>query len=65
MEHWKEEPPIAICLRAWLGVKSSASSESSGSAITMPQKSELTEGECQELAASLKAIEAMCGRARN
>lgn len=56
IEHWREEPPIAVCVRAYLGIKPSAKAEQA------PRKA-LSVAEWEQLKRAAQADEAMNGRA--
>lgn len=62
--HWSEEPPLAMCVRAWIGVKpADAGAEDGGNA--RPQKVEMTQEEWNEMVAGMKANAELYGRRRN
>jgi hypothetical protein len=58
-EHWSEEPPIAACVRAYLGVKPPEKQRQTES--DLPPGSELSVEQYEQLVAEMKANAAQHG----
>lgn len=61
-EYWTEAPPLADCVRAWMGIKPRGD-KSDG--MHLPTKTELSEQEYAEMVATMKANAEVYGRRRN